>query len=169
MKHQYLKSNSKIYGYGHPKYDEEFDSRLKQGSFGDAVKELQAKLISCGYSCGSSGIDGDFGSATFEALLKFQRDNGLQESGIVDEETEKVLSTISVHVHQTVKRGSTGSEVVELQEKLISIGISCGSTGADGFFGLNTLSAVRTFQKRYSLSVDGVVGKKTWAKLDSLT
>lgn len=48
---------------------------LKEGMEGDDVKELQRQLIQLGYSCGSYGIDGDFGDATELAVRKFQKDH----------------------------------------------------------------------------------------------
>jgi hypothetical protein len=54
---------------------------LKQGSKGDAVKTLQQNLIKLGYSVGSYGADGDFGSKTKEAVVKYQKDKGLTADG----------------------------------------------------------------------------------------
>ena len=54
---------------------------LKYGRRGDDVKELQEALIKLGYSVGSYGADGDYGSDTELAVTKFQRDNGLDDDG----------------------------------------------------------------------------------------
>ena len=54
---------------------------LKKGARNDTVKAMQAILVARGYSCGSAGIDGDFGTATDNALRKYQRDNGLVVDG----------------------------------------------------------------------------------------
>ena len=43
-------------------------SYLQKGDFGSAVKTMQTMLIKCGYSCGKSGADGDFGTGTQTAL-----------------------------------------------------------------------------------------------------
>jgi len=51
------------------------------------VKIIQENLIENGYSVGSYGADGYFGTATFNAIKKFQRDNGLMVDGIVGKET----------------------------------------------------------------------------------
>jgi len=69
--------------------------------------------------------------------------------------------------HATVRVGSKGSDVVTLQQKLLSLGYSLPVYGADGSFGSETLAAVRAFQKGKGLSVDGVCGPKTWAALES--
>ena len=56
---------------------------LKKGSNGETVKALQLLLIGRGYSCGSYGADGDFGSATDSAVRKYQKSKGLTVDGIV--------------------------------------------------------------------------------------
>ena len=56
---------------------------LSKGSSGDSVKALQILLIGYGHSCGDSGVDGDFGKATKDAVVKFQSKNGLDADGIV--------------------------------------------------------------------------------------
>jgi N-acetylmuramoyl-L-alanine amidase len=43
--------------------------------------------------------------------------------------------------------------------------MSCGTSGADGIFGAGTENAVKSFQRHHGLTVDGIVGKKTWDKL----
>lgn len=68
--------------------------------------------------------------------------------------------------HQTLRKGDKGNVVQGLQTLLISLGYSCGSSGADGDFGSATEKAVKKFQKDHGLTADGVVGKKTWAALD---
>lgn len=54
---------------------------LEIGDSGAAVKTMQLMLIECGYSCGSYGADGEFGSGTDAALRKFQKDNSLVVDG----------------------------------------------------------------------------------------
>lgn len=58
---------------------------------------------------------------------------------------------------------SRGSQVVQLQKELKAAGMAVGR--ADGVFGKNTQKAVKQYQARYRLGVDGVVGPKTWNKL----
>ena len=67
-----------------------------------------------------------------------------------------------------LSKGDKGTEVKEMQEKLIVCGYSCGSYGADGDFGSGTDSAVRSFQKDYGLTVDGKFGPASKAKLDEV-
>lgn len=66
---------------------------LYKGCYGEEVKLLQQKLIEKGYSCGASGVDGDFGQATYNAVISFQQANGLQVDGIVGNETWGALNS----------------------------------------------------------------------------
>lgn len=66
---------------------------------------------------------------------------------------------------RTLRKGDKGDDVKALQILLIGYGYSCGSYGVDGSFGSATDRAVRAYQKAKGLSVDGIVGPKTWAML----
>lgn len=62
----------------------------------------------------------------------------------------------------TIKKGSTGAEVKELQRLLNLAG---ANLVVDGDFGSKTLEAVLSFQREHGLDPDGIVGPKTWVKL----
>lgn len=64
---------------------------LVNGSKGDDVKAVQSVLISKGYSCGSAGADGIFGSGTLAAVKAFQKAKGLSVDGKVGEKTTQAL------------------------------------------------------------------------------
>ena len=55
----------------------------------------------------------------------------------------------------------SGTDVKNVQKALIAKGYSCGSSGADGKYGDDTVAAVKKFQKAKGLSVDGQAGKNT--------
>jgi len=61
----------------------------------------------------------------------------------------------------TLRFGSRGSYVQELQRMLIDLGYELGKIGADGKFGLRTYLAVKKYQKANGLKADGIVGEKT--------
>lgn len=65
-----------------------------------------------------------------------------------------------------IKKGSKGDIVNYLQYKLFSRLYNPGTI--DGIFGNNTLTALKQFQKDNGLNVDGIVGPKTWAKLQPI-
>lgn len=64
---------------------------------------------------------------------------------------------------QVIKQGNTGNTVRTIQRKLKNWGYYKGSV--DGIFGSQTKEAVKYFQRKNGLVVDGVVGKKTLAAL----
>lgn len=63
----------------------------------------------------------------------------------------------------TIRMGSRGADVTYLQQTLTAFGYGVGKI--DGIFGVKTLEAVEAFQAENNLSVDGIVGKNTWAAL----
>jgi len=69
---------------------------------------------------------------------------------------------VSGTARPTIRRGSTGPNVVYLQQRLVVFGYYLT---ADGQFGSMTESAVRSFQSANGLMVDGVVGPATWDML----
>ena len=68
-------------------------------------------------------------------------------------------------VKDYLQKGDKGSAVKEMQKMLIVCGYSCGKYGADSVFGNDAEKAVEKFQIDNGLSVDGVYGKNTKAKL----
>lgn len=66
----------------------------------------------------------------------------------------------------TVRQGSSGTAVKQVQCEL-NYSLRSVSLAEDGDFGAKTAAAVRKFQGCANLSVDGVVGPKTWGALDS--
>lgn len=64
--------------------------------------------------------------------------------------------------YPTLRRGAKGDLVAQLQTFLSKDG---SKLAIDGIFGPGTQSAVRAFQRKYNLDVDGVVGPQTWGKL----
>ena len=72
---------------------------LRTGSRGQEVKDLQSRLLTLGYYTGE--VDGQFGAMTKEAVIDFQRANGLDADGMVGSETKEVL-----YSPQAIPKGS---------------------------------------------------------------
>ena len=86
--------------------------------------------------------------------------------GLYTDEEIKNAEKVNMMDFTTLKRGSTGGAVVELQKKLNELGYNCGTP--DGNFGTQTDNAVRKFQANYNLKVDGIAGSATLKKLEEI-
>ncbi len=150
------------------------DATLRQGSKGNAVVELQQLLQAKGFYTGK--IDGDFGAGTANAVLKFQKANGLTADGIVGNASWSKLreaspapsnpqTNPSTQALPTLLPGSQGQAVAQAQQLLKAKGYYQGRI--DGDFGSGTRDAIAAFQRANGLTVDGKVGAQTWQKLQA--
>ncbi len=93
----------------------------------------------------------------------------INANNIVNPDVLVVGQTLNIPVQvgmPTLQRGNRGTAVIELQEKLLSLGYNPGPV--DGIFGGQTDTAVRNFQRDNGLIPDGIVGPKTWAMLSKV-
>lgn len=138
---------------------------LISGSRGSAVRELQTLLN--GYSSYLRNplflvrvVDGEFGPMTRRAVLAFQRQVFLPQTGVVAELTWMSLYNRGPVDLPLLRTGSQGVEVELLQQVLVDLFFLQGPI--DGDFGPMTRMAVMKFQRQVGLVVDGVVNEKTW-------
>ena len=68
---------------------------------------------------------------------------------------------------RNLKKGTSGEDVLFCKQKLLELGFSGGhiTTVTKKTFGADTLEAVKRFQAQAGLTVDGIIGKETWAAL----
>ena len=166
-------------------------SPLRQGDSGTAVFTLQRQLnrIAKDYPfIGKLTVDGVFGPRMASTVKTFQRQFNLTADGVVGRQTWYKISYIYVSVKDlaeltsegetssgtlsdgswggtALRTGSTGSAVEQVQfwlNTLAQYESALPSLAVDGRYGAATASAVRAFQRRYGLTVDGVVGRETW-------
>ncbi|MBV7412490.1 peptidoglycan-binding protein [Dermabacteraceae bacterium TAE3-ERU27] len=154
---------------------------VSYGARGEAVKQVQEKLVASGATI---QVDGIFGPSTLRAVRSFQSDANLSVDGVVGKNTwsalldakapaspaasttssEAAASAPAQGAQPLLKWGARSTAVRSLQEKLNNYG---ASLQVDGIFGSGTYRAVRSFQGANGLYVDGVVGKNTWSALDN--
>lgn len=130
---------------------------LKKGDQGTSVKTLQEKLKALGYLTGAA--DGRYGAGTVKAVEAFQKDNGLEATGRVDEDTMAALNAKEIPARTSFARGDIGDDVKALQERLKGLGYLEGE--ADGNFGSKTEQAIRRFQQAKSIKVTGKADEET--------
>lgn len=169
------------------------DLDLKQGDKGEQVAALQHQLISVGvYSGQPTGI---FDSATAKAVKQFQKEHSLYADGVVGRKTRQMLDLLAktptpapvltatpAPAAKTatpvpaptplteknvvvLRKGVKGEAVKRLQERLIEL--KYYTCTVDGVYNDDDIAAVKAFQKKNSLTVDGVAGLQTQLALYS--
>ncbi|MFI3168483.1 MAG: peptidoglycan-binding protein [Faecalibacterium sp.] len=161
---------------------------LRLGAVGNSVRQIQfwLNIAADNYSAlGNVSVDGNYGPATELAVQRFQSYFGLTADGVVGRITWEKLYEVYLDITNdllspgsrpgtfpgTLRQGSTGTAVRELQYYLYLLGTyesSIPAIGIDGNFGAATLAAVRAFQAFAGLTVDGIVGAQTWNALYQL-
>ncbi|MDJ0676714.1 MAG: peptidoglycan-binding protein [Calothrix sp. MO_167.B42] len=153
------------------------NSILKEGSRGEAVKELQKLLLphrafvylneqdACVFP-GEEVIDGIFGANTKQAVILYQSMKFLVEDGIVDDCTWRSLYKGAPVDMPILKQGSKGELVEKVQARLAIGGYYQGEL--DGDFGPITETAVKNLQKQTGLFIDGIIGDRTWFELSNI-
>ena len=127
------------------------------------VAGLQVALRAYGFYLGP--IDAVSGPGTATAVRAFQRSSHLAVDGIPGAGTRRALGRLGKPLYgkRTLVQGRVGWDVSVLQYLLARHGIG---RVIDGYFGAETRAAVRRFQRRAGLVVDGVAGPRTLAALE---
>ena len=130
---------------------------------------MQIVLKSYGYYDGK--IDGDFGSGSKKALVLFQGANNLSPDGVLGQKTCKLLINKKNIVSNNQKddeivnvEDSYSQEIYDAQVKLKNLGLYTSTL--DGINGPGTKRAIKQFQEKAGLNIDGVVGPLTLAALE---
>ena len=131
-----------------------------------AVQNMQTRLKALGYF--TAQCTGNYYSATAEAVKLFQQAVGLSATGTATVETQILLYASNAPAYNSatptdapagtyvvLQKGSRGTEVSNLQKRLIALGWS-SSTSADGIYGNNTVKAVKAFQAAVGYEQNGI-------------
>jgi len=169
----------------------QFRSNITPGDTGEDVYVIQyyLRLISVfNPKVSFPDFDGEFGSSTEQALLDFQREYGLEQTGIVDRLTwyklfdvyygfvktltaEQIGSSIIPFPGTFLKLGAQGEDVLVLQEFLnvaSAVYPAIPEIPETSVFDEATRNAVYAAQEFFGLPVNGIVGPLLWDTLSSL-
>ena len=130
--------------------------QLKEGMKSEEVAKLQERLMELDYMEQDLPTD-YFGPVTERSLELFQRKHGLEIDGIYGEETKQLLFSDQAKKY-TVSIGFSGTDVREIQLRLKELDYISKVTD---YFGDKTEVAVKEFQSKNGLAVDGSVGVQT--------
>ena len=124
------------------------------GSRGEQVRQVQQKLRQWDYYDGE--IDGIFGQATYEAVVRFQRKNGLTPDGVVGTQTLSALGISSAGTAAASAGTSTSyAGEVELLARLIH-----GEARGEPYVGMVAVGAVvlnRVKSSKFPNTIAGVI------------
>ena len=158
---------------------------LRRGAVGMEVRLVQfwLRLAADNYSAlRTVTVDGSYGATTVSAVEAFQTLFGLTADGVVGRSTWNKLKEVGLAVANkivaanvapgqfttTTRAGSSGTAVRAVQyylRRLAAYYSDVPSVTVDGKFGAATTRAVRAWQSRAGLTVDGIVGRLTFQSL----
>ncbi len=135
-----------------------------KGEKGSDIQRIQSRLYELGYLASEDLVTGNFGDQTEAAVLKLQEINGITPDGKVGRQTTNLLYSDIVQPNMLLY-GEQSEVVRAAQERLRSLGYM--TTAPDGKYGDDTTAAVKQFQSRNDLIVDGYLGPSTRMVLNS--
>ena len=136
----------------------------------NSVLDVQQFLSSNGFNPGP--IDGQTGPKTKNAVIEFQKENGLLADGIVGNKTKDAMRAYTGCRNQNVciARDNSNAKldsVADIQTYLANNGFNPGII--DGEIGSYTKEAIKAFQRKVGLIPDGVAGNRTKSEMKSYT
>ena len=136
----------------------------KTGMEGSDIRRIQQRLYEMGYIAKAEHVTGYFGDVTEAAVKQMQQNNGLAADGKVGHDTMEMLYSGEAKAN-LLSYGDKSDVVLSCQERLKELGYL--TTKPDGQYGNDTVAAVKQFQSRNDLVVDGFLGPSTMTVLHS--
>lgn len=137
---------------------------ISNGDVGEDIKRVQNRLYELGYLASKDLVTGKFGDMTEAAVKKLQELNGLNMDGKVGQQTINLLYSDDIKPNY-LSYGEKSDIVLACQKRLKELGYL--TTDPDGSFGNDTSMAIKQFQSRNDLVVDGYLGPSTKIALES--
>ena len=132
---------------------------LRLGVRHEIIKRLQERLMELGFMDNDEPTD-YFGEATESAVKNFQRQNDLEQDGIVGDSTWDAIMDPNAKYY-AVSKGEQGDDIARIQQRLYELGYLATADLVTGNFGDSTEAAVIRLQEMNGLTPDGTVGRQT--------
>jgi len=129
------------------------------------VEAIQQALINAGYDIGPTGVDGVFGKNTRNAVIKYQKDNGIKQTGNVGPVTAGKLGTQPLTSGKPSTQTQTKTTPKNTQTKTTPKNTQTKTDSKTGFklpqFDLgNELRVASTYVARKPLPIPGMKSTK---------
>ena len=129
------------------------EAAVAWGSRGEQVSKVQRKLRQWGYYDGA--VDGMFGQETYDAVVRFQRKNGLTADGVIGSATAEAMGLSVGTAAAVTSTASSYQSDVELLARLIH-----GEARGEPYVGMVAVGAVvlnRVKSSRFPNTLAGVI------------
>ncbi|MBP5332233.1 MAG: peptidoglycan-binding protein [Lachnospiraceae bacterium] len=137
---------------------------IENGMRGPDIVNIQTRLYELGYLSSKNYLTGFYGDITEAAVKDMQTANGYEANGQIDLTMMELLYSEGIQAN-VLSLGDQSDIIKACQERLRLLGYFAATP--DGYYGDITLAAVKLFQARNDLIVDGYLGPTTREKLDS--
>jgi SpoIID/LytB domain protein len=136
----------------------------------NSTLDIQQFLSNNGFNPGP--IDGQSGPKTKNAIISFQKENGLLADGIAGNKTKAAMRAYTGCKSENfcVARDNSSAKldsIADVQTYLANNGFNPGII--DGKMGSYTREAIKAFQRKVGLIPDGVAGARTKSEMKSYT
>ncbi len=176
-----LENNNAVLAVVDPVYP---GTALQPGSSGSEVARMQTYLNGLRDAkyptLNRLVVDGRYGSATASTVMQYQVINRLSMDGVIGHDTwNAIVSDYNATIGGSadtypgipLRPGDRSQDVRHMQGRLNEVAriyTGINTQTVDGAYGNNMTNAVRRFQRQFSLSADGILGKDTWNKIVSV-
>ena len=136
----------------------------------NSTLDIQQFLSNNGFNPGP--IDGQSGQKTKNAIISFQKENGLLADGIAGNKTKAAMRAYTGCKSENFcvardNRSAKLDSIADVQTYLANNGFNPGII--DGKMGSYTREAIKSFQRKVGLIPDGVAGARTKSEMKSYT
>lgn len=144
------------------------DGTLRFGDANDKITDLQNRFAELRYT--TAEATGIFDNATLNALHSYLAASELSQTDEISQELYSMIMSTSAVIspdYNNLQNGYTGTDVKDLNAKLMATGYLKSSSAATSYFDNDTENAVKDAQSKYNMEQTGIANMTFRQKLDS--